>query len=90
MENVNNLNGGGENIPANIKKILVEAANHSVSYHTWKGHKSVLNLISQCERETGVSLKLPWTEAAHATFVGWNLKKKVRNSTLNTYISKVN
>ena len=42
------------------------------------------------QKETRVDLSLPWTEAAQATFIGWNIKREVRDSTLKVYLSKVN
>ena len=37
-----------------------------------------------------MDLSLLWTEAAQAKFIGWNIKQKVRDSTLKVYLSKVN
>ena len=84
------LAGGSENIAASIREILVANANQSLSYNTWRQHSTVLKLIAECQKETRVDLSLPWTEAAQATFIGWNIKRKVRDSTLKVYLSKVN
>ena len=52
---------GGETIPKDIAAILKDAANCSLAYKTWAGAKTVIRLISRCEKETGVSLQLPWS-----------------------------
>ena len=67
----------------------MEAANSSLSYHTWRQHRSVLSLMKKCQGETGVCLNLPWSETAHATFIAWCLKREVRSSTIEVYKSKI-
>ena len=65
------------------------SANSSLAYKTWAGTKTVTRLIEKCERETGVSLALPWSQGAMATFTGWNLQKGKMDSTVKIYVSKV-
>ena len=67
----------------------MEAANNSLSYNTWRQHRLVLSLMAKCQQQTGVKLELPWSETAHATFIAWNLKREVRSSTLEVYLSKI-
>ena len=65
------------------------SANSSLAYKTWAGTKTVTRLIEKCEHETGVSLALPWSSGAMATFIGWNIQKQKMESTIKIYISKV-
>ena len=65
------------------------SANSSLAYKTWAGTKTVTRLIEKCEHETGVSLALPWSQGAMATFTGWNLQKGKMDSTVKIYVSKV-
>ena len=67
----------------------MESANSSLSYNTWKQHRTVLSVMKKCELQTGVSMSLPWSETTHATFIGWCLKREMRSSTLEVYKSKV-
>ena len=80
---------GGETIPKDIAAILKDAANCSLAYKTWAGAKTVIRLISRCEKETGVSLQLPWSKAAMATFVGWCIRRDMRDSTIKAYTSRI-
>ena len=91
MYNLGHVNKmeGAENIPAPIKDTLLDNANSSLAYKTWAGTKTVLRLMQKCERATGVSLSLPWSPAAMATFVGWNIQLNKRDSTIKVYVSKV-
>ena len=58
----------------------MKSANSSLAYKTWAGTKTVTRLIEKCERETGVSLALPWSQGAMATFIGWNLQSPEKSS----------
>ena len=67
----------------------MDAANSSLSYNTWRQHRTVLNLMKKCQLETGVNLDLPWSETAHATFIAWCLKRETRSTTIEVYKSKI-
>ena len=80
---------GAEAVPASLQTILVESANCSLAFHSWRQHRTVLNLISRCQQETGVSLSLPWSQAAYATFVAWCMKRENKSSSISVYESKI-
>ena len=69
--------------------MLVNNANFSLAYKMWAGTKTVLRLMQKCERETGISLSLPWSPTAMAMFVGWNIQLDKRDLTIKVYISKL-
>ena len=73
-------------VPANLQALLVESANCSMAYNTWRQHKTVLNLISKCQQQTGVSMSLPWSQACYATFVAGCMKKENRSSSITVII----
>ena len=85
---VSNL-AGPETVPPNLQALLVESANCSLAYNTWRQHKTVLNMISKCQQQTGVSMSLPWSQACYATFVAWCMKKENRSSSITVYESKI-
>ena len=80
---------GAEAVPASLQGILVESANCSLAFHSWRQHRTVLNLISRCQQETGVSLSLPWSQTAYATFVAWCMRRENKSSSISVYESKI-
>ena len=78
-----------EEIPADIKQTLVDNANASMAYQTWRSVKSVQRRVAECERETARDLSLPWSQVKLAIFTGWCLKRGLRDKTVENYISKV-
>lgn len=76
-------------IPENLRKVLVDNANASLSYQTWRSVKSVNRRIIECEMQTGVSMELPWGPTQVQTFSAWCLGKNLRDNTIQNYLSKV-
>ena len=77
-------------IPNDIKETLVNNANASLAYQTWRSIKSVRRRVLECERETDRDLSLPWNQVKLTIFTGWCLKRNLRDKTVQNYISKVN
>ena len=55
-------------IPDDIKEMLVDNANASLAYQTWRSIKSVKRRVVECERETSRDLSLPWSQVQLAIF----------------------
>ena len=79
-----------EEIPSDIKEALVDNANASLAYQSWRAIKSVKRRVAECEKETAVDLSIPWNQNKLTIFTGWCLKRGLRNNTIENYISKVN
>ena len=76
-------------IPSDIKKTLVDNANASLAFQTWRSIRSVERRVRECEKETSKDLSLPWSQIKLAIFTGWCLKRGLRDKTVENYISKV-
>ena len=48
--------------------MLVDNANASLAYQTWRSIKSVKRRVVECERETSRDLSLPWSQVQLAIF----------------------
>ena len=72
MYSVLNLEREAEGIaiPESVKTRLVDNANASLSYNTWRGVKSVKRRIQECELETGMALEFPWSNGHLLCFTG--------------------
>ena len=68
---------------------LVDNANASLAYQTWRAIKSVQRRVAECEKETARDLSLPWSQVKLTIFTGWCLKRGLRDKTVENYISKV-
>ena len=60
-------------IPDSIRQTLVQHANASLSYQTWRSVKGVKRRIMECEAATGASLAFPWSHKQTTIFTGWCL-----------------
>lgn len=85
MYNLNSLEH--LNIPAKLKCILIDHANHSLAVRTWNTYKSSLKMLSKCSDELMFSYDFPLKEETILTFIAWCLEKRNTASTIKSYLS---
>ena len=75
-------------LPYSLKKQLVDHANASLSYQTWQSVKGIRRRVEECEAQTRVSMRLPWSQTQVSAFTAWCLEKGLVASTIQQYLSK--
>ena len=74
-------------LPENLRKALAEAANYSLAKGTWCSYRAVVNILEKFQNELKLRFRLPMNTASVLTFIGWLIKRKLKASTINSYIS---
>ena len=82
--------GIAEGLPQDLQRLLVDNANASLSWNTWRSLSTVMRLIKRCEQEANTSLQLPWDKKMLSLFTAWCLRRNNREATIGAYLSKVN
>ena len=76
-------------VPAELVNGLVHAANHAVTKNTHSSYKTALKLWNQCARESRFDSNLPCSEQNTLIYVAWLIKRGVRASTIEVYLSGI-
>ena len=71
------------------KKLLLEAANHSLSSRTWSSYKTVKNLLALCEVNTKKDLSLLLDQNKTLVFIAWLINRGLKARTINSYLSSL-
>ena len=74
-------------VEAEIANILSGVANFGLSFNTWKSYECIINNLLRCQKHTNQSMDLPFNTTKMLTFVGWMIKRGLKDSSMNSYIS---
>ena len=74
-------------ISQDLKSLLADTANHSVTRKTWSSYKSSVNKLNQFAEETQTQVSFPLSDKISLAFTAWLLHSGVCAGTINTYLS---
>ena len=89
MYSTNQVGNDEDILPYSLKKQLVDHANASLSYQTWQSVKGIRRRVEECEAQTGVSMRLPWSQTQVSAFTTWYLQKGLTASIIQQYLANV-
>ena len=73
-------------LPARLEVITVELCNASLSRGTWRCYESGERAAMRCERETGMSMAMPWDESKAVAFAADCVSRNLAASTIRQYM----
>ena len=73
-------------LPARLEAITVELCNASLARGTWRCYESGERAAMRCERETGISMAMPWQEAQAVAFAADCVARNLAASTIRQYM----
>ena len=77
-------------LPPSIVSTLIKAANHSLSKNTMKSYSTAERHILRMEKDTGISLRMPFGPKETLAYIGWLAnERKVAVGTIEKYLSAI-
>ena len=73
-------------LPARLEVITVELCNASLARGTWRCYESGERAALRCEKETGLSMAMPWDEAKAVAFAADCVSRNLAASTIRQYM----